>query len=114
GYSGFIPSPWYFQNFYVQYISSHSHEMDQYTVMLSSELLQIDHSFKVPKHISRLNGVPVYKALHTSVNEVSEVHSLKFTPTKGHNQFMPALAAIANSLNIYSHKPIGTVITDCP
>jgi hypothetical protein len=47
GYAGFIPSPRYFRNFYVRYISSHSHEMDQYTAMLSSELLQIDHSFKV-------------------------------------------------------------------
>jgi hypothetical protein len=39
---------------------------------------------------------------------------MTFTPTKSHNQFMPALAAIADSLNMYGHKPVGTVITDCP
>ena len=47
GYAGFIPSPQYFRRVYVQFISSHAHEMDQHTSMLSSRLLQIDHSFKV-------------------------------------------------------------------
>ncbi|KAM6501786.1 hypothetical protein JOM56_001763 [Amanita muscaria] len=89
-------------------------EMDQYTSMLSSELLQIDHSFKVLKHVARLNGVPVYEALHTSVNEYSEIRSMTFTATKSHSQFMPALAAIARSLEIYGHNPVGIVVTDCP
>ena len=47
GYAGFLPSLQYFRNFYVQFISSHAQEMDQYIAMLSAWLLQIDHSFKV-------------------------------------------------------------------
>ena len=55
------------------YIASHASEIDQYTVMLSARLLQIDHSFKVLKHLAHLNCVPVFKALHGSVNEYAEI-----------------------------------------
>jgi hypothetical protein len=47
GYAGFSPSPRYFRDFYINYIASHSEEMDQYTALLSAKCLQIDHSFKV-------------------------------------------------------------------
>lgn len=47
GYAGFTPSPHYFRNFYVIYISSHAGEMDQFTALLSGSILQIDHSYKV-------------------------------------------------------------------
>ncbi|KAF8633831.1 hypothetical protein AX17_004351 [Amanita inopinata Kibby_2008] len=114
GYAGFVPSPQYFRNFYVRFILSHAQEMDQYTTMLSARLLQIDHSFKVPKHIARLNGVPVYEALHTSINEYSEIRSMTLTPTKAHNQFMPALAAVSASLKTYGHDPVEGVMTDNP
>jgi hypothetical protein len=47
GYAGFTPSANYFRDFYVNFISSHAGEMDQYTAMLSALLLEIDHSYKV-------------------------------------------------------------------
>lgn len=47
GYAGFTPSPTYFRNFYVRFISSHAPEIDQHMAMLSAEVLQIDHSYKV-------------------------------------------------------------------
>lgn len=49
GYAGFIPSPRYFRDFYVHFITSHASSMDQYTAMLSARILQIDASFKVSK-----------------------------------------------------------------
>ena len=39
---------------------------------------------------------------------------MTLTPTKAHNQFMPALSAIAESLKTYGHDPVGTVVTDNP
>jgi hypothetical protein len=47
GYAGFTPSAKYFWDFYVNFISSHASEIDQYTAMLSAKILAIDHSFKV-------------------------------------------------------------------
>jgi hypothetical protein len=47
GYAGFTPSPNYFWDFYVNFISSHAAEMDQHMAMLSAKVLQIDHSYKV-------------------------------------------------------------------
>jgi hypothetical protein len=73
GYAGYVPSPKYFRDFYMRYITSHAPEMDQYTAMLSAQILQIDHSFKMTKHIGYVNGVPVFGALHTSVNEYAKI-----------------------------------------
>ena len=47
GYAGYTPSGHYIRDFYVQFMGSHAKEMDQYTAMLSANILQIDHSFKV-------------------------------------------------------------------
>lgn len=59
-----------------------------------------------------MNGVPVFGALHTVVNEFGEVHAMTLTPTKAHDQFMPALSEIANALKKYGHGDIELVYTD--
>jgi hypothetical protein len=48
------------------------------------------------------------------VNEFSEIRSLVLTPTKAHNQFMPALQSISSSLSTYGQSPIEFVFTDSP
>ncbi|KAJ3501690.1 hypothetical protein NLJ89_g9226 [Agrocybe chaxingu] len=78
-------------------ISLHG-EIDKYSSMLSARILQIDHSFKVPKLLGRLNSIPVFSALHTSIND----------------QYMPALGAIPTSLKLFGHSPIEVVFTDSP
>ncbi|TFK55407.1 hypothetical protein OE88DRAFT_1804266 [Heliocybe sulcata] len=112
GYAGFTPSPNYFRQFYIQYIDSHVPEMDQYSAMLSGKLLVVDHSHKVPKHLGKVNGVPVFTALHSCTNEYMEIRSMVLTPTKAHNQFMPALGAISRLLKMYGHDPVELAFTD--
>ncbi|KAG6894804.1 hypothetical protein C0992_004572, partial [Termitomyces sp. T32_za158] len=115
GYSGFVPSSGYFREFYVRFIASHAAEMDQHMAMLSAEVLQIDHSFKVIRHLGKVSGETVFSGgLHTSINEMNEIQSMVLTPSKAHAQFMPALQAISKSLETYGHKPIGAVMTDMP
>ena len=48
------------------------------------------------------------------MNEFSEIRSLVLTPTKAHNQFMPALQAISSSLSTYGQSPIEFIFTDSP
>ena len=47
GYAGYTPSGRYIRDFYVRFMESHATEIDQYTAMLSANILQVDHSFKV-------------------------------------------------------------------
>ncbi|KAG6848519.1 hypothetical protein H0H93_016335 [Arthromyces matolae] len=115
GYAGFVPSPAYFRQFYVNYIASHASELDQHMAMLSATLIQVDHSFKVIRHLGKVSGETVFAGgLHTSVNEFVEIRSMVLTPSKAHSQFMPALCGISKSLEMYGHKPIGAVMTDMP
>lgn len=46
------------------------------------------------------------------MNEFSEIRSLVLTPTKAHNQFMPALQSISSSLSTYGQSPIEFIFTD--
>ncbi|KAG6877083.1 hypothetical protein C0992_010900, partial [Termitomyces sp. T32_za158] len=106
GYAGFVPSPAYFRQFYVQFIASHAAEMDQHMAMLSAEVI---------RHLGKVSGETVFAGgLHTSINEMNEIRSMILTPSKAHAQFMPALQAISKSLETYGHKPIGAVMTDMP
>ncbi|KAG6835342.1 hypothetical protein H0H93_002451 [Arthromyces matolae] len=112
GYAGYIPSPQYFGTFYNHLIEGHASEIDQHMSMLSARIICIDHSFKVPKHVGKVGGEPAFGALHTAVNEYGEIREMTLTPTKSHDQFMPALAHIPHSLRKYGHGDIEGVFTD--
>lgn len=47
GYADYVPSGQFFRGFFNNFIESHVKEMDQQMVILSADILQIDHSFKV-------------------------------------------------------------------
>ena len=64
--------------------------------------------------MGKVNGVPVFTALHTVVNEYSEIRSMVMTPTKAHSQYMPAIREVSKSLATYGHEPIQLVFTDAP
>jgi hypothetical protein len=46
------------------------------------------------------------------VNEYGEIRNMTLTPTKAHDQFMPALSKIPFSLRQYGHSDIELVYTD--
>ena len=64
--------------------------------------------------MGKVNGVPVFTALHTVVNKYSEIQSMVMTPTKAHSQYMPAIREVSKSLATYRHEPIQLVFTDAP
>jgi hypothetical protein len=67
---------------------------------------------QVPKHLGKVNGEPTFGALHTVTNEYGEVRQMTLTPTKAHDQFMPALSVIPHSLRKYGHQDVELVFTD--
>jgi hypothetical protein len=62
--------------------------------------------------MARVNGVPVFSALHSTVNEYGEVRAMVLTPTKAHDQFMPILAKIPKSLSMFGHGQTEVIFTD--
>jgi hypothetical protein len=60
-----------------------------------------------------VNGETVFAGgLQTAVNEYTEVCSMVLAPSKAHNQYIPAIAAVSNSLETYGHSPMDIVFTD--
>ncbi|KAH7920342.1 hypothetical protein BV22DRAFT_1133160 [Leucogyrophana mollusca] len=112
GYAGYIPTHKYFRNFYDALIETYAAETDQHMFMQSAEKLSADHSFKVGKHLGKISGVPVFGALHTAVNEYGEIRAMTLTPTKAHDDCMPALVKIPDSLAKYGHNELEVVFTD--
>src|SRR5689334_4502527 len=49
--------------------------------MLSADILSSDFSHKLPKRVARVDGCPVYTAVHTFGNQYGEIrcHTLTFT-----------------------------------
>ncbi len=46
------------------------------------------------------------------MNEYGEVRAMTLTPTKAHDQFMPALAEIPRSLKKYGYADVEVIFTD--
>ncbi|HVT63048.1 MAG TPA: hypothetical protein VHD33_06160, partial [Legionellaceae bacterium] len=112
GFAGHIPSPQYFRRIYDTMIEQQAPEMRQQVAMLSARTLSVDHSFKVPKHLGKVNSVPIFNALHTSVNEYGEVRQMLLTATKAHDQIMPTLSYVPKSLHMFGHTAPEVIFTD--
>lgn len=53
--------------------------------------------------------------MHSTTTDAGvEIRSLLFTPTKSHDHYMPALAQIPASLELYGHESIALAFTDNP
>ena len=130
GYAGFVPSASYFARLYDMLVEQDSPELKQCIALLPARTLAIDHSFKVcaclpicfimptnwwcqvVKRLGRVGDAPLFTALHTMVNDYGEIHSMLFTMTKGHDQFMPNMHEIARLLMKFGHGKVEAVFTD--
>ncbi|KAG1786521.1 uncharacterized protein HD556DRAFT_1506943 [Suillus plorans] len=112
GYAGYVPTHRFFRCFYNSLTERHASEMDQHMAMQSAEALSHDHSFKVTGILGKVNGVATFGALHTACNEYGECRKMTLTPTKGHDDCMPALAEIPVTLAKYGHAPVKVLFTD--
>ncbi|KAG1878532.1 hypothetical protein C8R48DRAFT_768098 [Suillus tomentosus] len=112
GYAGYVPMHRFFRCFFNSLIERHAAEMDQHMAMQSAETLNHDHSFKVTGILGKVNGVATFGALHTACNDYGECRKMTLTPTKEHDDCMPALAEIPVTLVKYGHAPVKILFTD--
>lgn len=59
-----------------------------------------------------MGSAPLFTALHTVVNEYFEIRSMLFTTTKGHDQYMPNLHEISESLAKFGHPEVQAIFTN--
>ncbi|TFY77147.1 hypothetical protein EWM64_g6866 [Hericium alpestre] len=88
--------------------------MDKCMSMLTGRVMCLDLSFKVIKHLGKVDGVPIFGSFLSVVNEFGECRAMTLTMTKAHDQFMPTLAEIPHSLALYGHDDTEVVFTDNP
>ncbi|KAF8419486.1 hypothetical protein L210DRAFT_3766619 [Boletus edulis BED1] len=112
GYAGYVPSERYFGQFYDAMVEEEAPELQHIISSRPANVLKHDHSFKVIKRMKRHGGVPFFSALHTFLNEYSEIHGMTFTPSKGHDGWAPVLQAILPSLREYGHPEPKVIFTD--
>ncbi|KAF9235590.1 hypothetical protein BU15DRAFT_77816 [Melanogaster broomeanus] len=112
GYAGFIPSVQYFGRFYDMMVEEEAPQLQQIICSRPANILKHDHTFKIAKHIGRKEGVPVFAALHTFINEYNEIWGMTFTPSKTHKAWAPVLQSILPSLHAYGHSEPQVVYTD--
>lgn len=60
--------------------------MDSHTSNIKSEVLKVDHSFKVPKYIMHCFGEKTFLALFTAVNEIGQIRIQGLTVGKSLNE----------------------------
>ncbi|KAJ3963552.1 hypothetical protein EV361DRAFT_786209, partial [Lentinula raphanica] len=112
GFHGFVPSGQWFRDVYDSFIESHQDDFNQHTAMLSARVCAIDHSYKLAKHIAKIDGVPIFIALLTVTNEKGEIRVCNFVATKAHSQFTDALKKMRASLELYGHAQPEIFYTD--
>ncbi|KAJ7431758.1 hypothetical protein B0H11DRAFT_2233272 [Mycena galericulata] len=59
GYHGFVPSSQWLRDLFDKFMELHSQDFDQAMALLPALICAIDHSFKLAKHIAKINGEQV-------------------------------------------------------
>ncbi|KAE9391009.1 ribonuclease H-like protein [Gymnopus androsaceus JB14] len=112
GFHGYIPSSQWLHDIFDSFIENHTAAFNQHMAMLTGNVCAIDHSFKLAKHIAKVNGVPVFTALLTVTNEKGEIRICNLVATKSHSQFELALQRMRDSLQLYGHDQPSLFYTD--
>jgi hypothetical protein len=79
GYCGFVPSVNYLTRMYVENSDRLKPYFDREVSKIAASIRKVDHSHKICKHMARINGEQVFKALYTGVNELEQIRLQKFT-----------------------------------
>ncbi|KAJ7193618.1 hypothetical protein GGX14DRAFT_378783, partial [Mycena pura] len=112
GFNGFIPSSQWLRDLYDKFIETHDHDFNQAIALLTGLICAIDHSFKLAKHIAKVDGEQVFIALLTITNEKGEIRVCNLVATKSHSQFELSLNRMRESLERYGHDQPQIFYTD--
>ncbi|KAG2211306.1 hypothetical protein INT45_003588, partial [Circinella minor] len=86
--------------------------MDKQMEILDGKNLKGDHTFKIIKLMSKVNGVPVFTALYTALNEYEEIRLQFLVPTKSLSHLQYGFDKLREAYELYGHKQPEIFFTD--
>jgi hypothetical protein len=101
GYAGSYPSRWYLNTVYQDYMEHIRPILDQCISALTGYIIKWDQSFKLPKYLMKLNGVEIFVALFTLLNEYEQIRLQAFVPTKSLAHIRDSLEAFVKALEAH-------------
>ncbi|KAJ3083594.1 hypothetical protein HK102_000990 [Quaeritorhiza haematococci] len=112
GYAGYVPSAVYLRSIYNDFVEKHRCHVDQHMAMLDGTVLKGDTSYKVTKHIGKINGSPVWDGLYTLLNGDEEIKQQVWTYSKSMAHLTQPMQDVLESLQRFGRPPPEIFFTD--
>jgi len=103
GYGGYVPSSGYLSGVYNVIQSTFQKHRDQHLSMLEGTILSSDFSHKLPSRIAKVNGHPMFTAVHSMMNNYGELRLHNLVATKSLQPLVGSIKNMLNSLQRYGH-----------
>lgn len=111
-YNGYIPSSNYLSYVYSSLVAEYRLFTDQHTAQLGGIILKLDHSFKIIKHMGKVNSVSTFVGLFTVLNEYGEIRMQLLVPSKSHSCLRPSFDNMMDSYRKYNSDMPQVAYTD--
>ncbi|KZT31665.1 hypothetical protein SISSUDRAFT_1067573 [Sistotremastrum suecicum HHB10207 ss-3] len=112
-YAGFVPSETYLTAMLNRAIERDEPDANQHTSCLAPDQLAIDDSFKVVKHIAKIDGIPVFNALWTLMDS-RYIRCQVLTLTKSHEERSGPFMELANTVDRFGFSDPQICYSDDP
>jgi hypothetical protein len=111
-YAGFVPSATYLRLAYTSLIEELRPLIEKQIMLLDGRILKGDHSFKLVKHLSKVEGSPVFTALYTLCNEYEEIRMQVLVPSKAVAHLEVPFENMRKAFDLYGHAQPEVFFTD--
>ncbi|GAA6036047.1 hypothetical protein JCM8097_006586 [Rhodosporidiobolus ruineniae] len=109
---GYSPGAKFFKARFIEYMRGLRPSVDQLTSLLPATILALDHSFKLPKHIAKVNGEPVMTTALTMTQQDGGIRALWLLPTKAQADYAPGLIGVVEANKRYGYPATKVMFTD--
>ncbi|KAJ3280443.1 hypothetical protein HDU79_011705 [Rhizoclosmatium sp. JEL0117] len=111
-YDGAVPSTKYITSLYGMSMMSQRERIKKRARLFPVRILMVDDSHKVPKHLAKRSGVPMFTTLRSVANNRGELLMFQIQSSKSQTLTKPALASIEADRILCGHSPTELVSTD--
>ncbi|KAJ7588232.1 hypothetical protein C8J56DRAFT_1080162 [Mycena floridula] len=113
GYNGFVPTERYLASMMNKAIEKDEADANQHTACLAPDQLAIDDSYKVSKHVAKVDGIALFGTMWTCMDS-RYIRAQALTLTKAHEERLGPLLGIVESLRLYGYDDPQIVYSDDP
>ncbi|OBZ85966.1 hypothetical protein A0J61_05984 [Choanephora cucurbitarum] len=111
-YSDYVPTSTYIRILYTAIIETLRPKMGKHMILLDGKLLKGNHSFKFPKHVTRIEETSVFTALYTVTNEHEKIVQQSLVPSKALSYLRYPFEKMHEAYSLYGHEMPIAFFTD--